>query len=162
MVNYSGEEILREKFNTKGIRVGKFITDLFRQYIESMDFFFIATSNREGKCDCSYRGGWKGSSPAVKVIDEKTLIFPDYRGNGAFQSLGNILENPNIGILFIDFTHAQRLRVNGQAVIVDTPEWKELFPKSLQIVKVTVEEIYPNCSLRIPRMKRVSETNNNL
>lgn len=38
-MNYSGEEILREKFNTKGIRVGKFITDLFRQYIESMDFF---------------------------------------------------------------------------------------------------------------------------
>ncbi|WNC13169.1 pyridoxamine 5'-phosphate oxidase family protein [Brevibacillus brevis] len=146
----SGEQFLREKFQTNGIRVGQKLTDLLRRYVEAMEFFFIATADREGNCDCSFRGG----SPAVKVLDETTLLFPDYPGNGAFQSLGNLIENPNIGMLFIDFEHQQRLRINGRAEVKDDPELCRHFPGSIQVVQVTVEEVYRNCSARIPRLTR--------
>lgn len=146
----SGEQWLQDKFQTKGIRVGQKITSLLGRYVEAMEFFFIATSDRDGNCDCSFRGG----SPAVKVLDEETLLFPDYPGNGAFQSLGNILDNPKIGMLFIDFTHQQRLRINGKAEVLDDAKLCEWFPGSIQVVKVTVEQVYRNCSARIPILSR--------
>lgn len=147
----NGEEFLRNKFQTKGIHKGNKLSDLLCRYVESLDFFFIATAAKDGNCDCSFRGGF----PAIKVIDEETLIFPDYPGNGAFQSLGNILENPHIGMLFIDFTHQQRLRINGRAEILDDSDWCNLFPGSIQVVKVTVEQVYRNCSARIPKLTKM-------
>jgi len=147
----NGELTLQQKFETKGIRVGEKITDLLRRYLESLDFFFIATADKDGNCDCSYRGGY----PALKVLDETTLVFPDYPGNGAFQSLGNILENPHIGMLFIDFTHQQRLRINGKAKLLDDPRLCALFPGAIQVVKVEVEQVYRNCSARIPKLARI-------
>ncbi|QRG66046.1 pyridoxamine 5'-phosphate oxidase family protein [Brevibacillus choshinensis] len=144
----SGEQRLRDKFQTGGIRVGQKLTPLLRRYVEAMEFFFIATADRNGNCDCSFRGG----VPAVKALDDETLLFPDYPGNGAFQSLGNILENPRIGMLFIDFSHQQRLRINGKAEVLDDPSLCEWFPGSIQVVRVTVEEVYRNCSARIPKL----------
>lgn len=144
----SGEQFLRSKFQTNGIRIGHKLSDLLRRYVESMEFFFLATADRAGNCDCSFRGG----VPCVKVLDDTTLIFPDYPGNGAFQSLGNIVENPHVGMLFIDFTHQQRLRINGQAELLNDPELCALFPGSIQVVKVFVEEVYRNCSARIPKL----------
>ncbi len=120
---------------------------------EAMEFFFIATADRDGNCDCSFRGG----SPSVKVLDDETLIFPDYPGNGAFQSLGNIVENPNIGMLFIDFSHQQRLRINGKAEVLDDEELRRWFVGSIQVVKVTVEQVYRNCSARIPKLVSLSK-----
>jgi len=147
-MDLSGEQILRDKFQTNGIRAGQKLSPLLSRYVEAMDFLFIATADKGGNCDCSFRGG----SPSVKVLDEVTLVFPDYPGNGAFQSLGNILENPKIGMLFIDFTHQQRLRVNGKAEVLDDPDLCALFPGSIQVVKVSVEQVYRNCSARIPRL----------
>jgi predicted pyridoxine 5'-phosphate oxidase superfamily flavin-nucleotide-binding protein len=147
---YSGEEILRQKFGTKGITVHKNIPPFFREFMESMDYFFIATANQEGKCDCSFRGGY----PLVKVIDKSSLIFPDYPGNGAFQSLGNIVENPHVGLLFLDFENAIRIRVNGRAEILHDHDMLNDFPGSIQIVKVELEEIFGNCPGNIPLMKR--------
>lgn len=146
----SGEQLLRDKFHTKGIHTGEKLSELLRRYIESLDFFFIATADKAGNCDCSFRGGF----PAVKVLDETTLLFPDYPGNGAFQSLGNIMENPHIGMLFIDFTHQQRLRINGRAEVTDDAELCAWFPGSIQVVKVAVEQVYRNCSARIPKLTR--------
>jgi uncharacterized protein len=146
----SGEERLQDKFGTKGIKIGTKISDLLQRYMESLDYFFLATADKAGNCDCSFRGGY----PAVKVLDESTLIFPDYKGNGAFHSLGNILENPHIGLLFIDFKYQQRLRINGKAEIATDETFMNHFPGSIQIVKVTVEQIYRNCSQRIPKMER--------
>lgn len=151
VMELSGEQLLQEKFQTKGIRLGQKISDLLQSYVESMDFFFIATSDKEGNCDCSFRGGF----PGVKVLDETTILFPDYQGNGAFQSLGNILENPHIGMLFIDFTHQQRLRINGRAEVLDDADLCAFFPGSRQVVKVTVEQVYRNCSARIPKLTRM-------
>ncbi len=136
-----GDEILRRKFGTTDVPVSTSLMESVARYIESLDFFFIATSNRAGECDSSYRGKRQGV-PVAKVLDEKTIIFPDYLGNGSFRSLGNILENPHIGMLFMDIKSGLRIRVNGEAEISDNPTWLEMFPKSLQTVKVTVQEVY--------------------
>jgi hypothetical protein len=79
---------------------------------------------------------------ATARTDEHTIIFPHYLGNGSFRSLGNILENPHIGMLFMDFKTGVRMRVNGEATLSDDAGWPNLFPGSLQTVKVTVREAY--------------------
>ncbi|MGZ4162658.1 MAG: pyridoxamine 5'-phosphate oxidase family protein, partial [Tumebacillaceae bacterium] len=95
--------------------------------------------------------------PVVKVLDDHTLVFPDYPGNGAFQSLGNIVENPHVGMLFIDFERAIRIRVNGTAQIVesiDDEEITSLFPGAQQYVVVSTEQVFGNCTARIPTLVR--------
>ena len=91
----------------------------FRDFVEAQRMFFLATSDDEGRLDCNYRGGPPGF---VKVPDGKTLLFPDYNGNGSYMSLGNLRVNPHVGLLFIDFEAQRRLRVNGRAEIIEDPE----------------------------------------
>lgn len=153
-----GEQILRERFNTTELAnkierhgVSDTIPFLFKMYIEASDFFFIATANGNGETDCSFRGGGPG---CVRVLDERTLAFPDFPGNGLFQSLGNLLENPHIGMLFIDFEKAQRLRINGTAVFSTDQSELAMFPGALSVIKVTIREVYTNCSRRIPKLVR--------
>lgn len=136
-----GDEILRRQFRTPDIPVASTLSQDIVHFIESLDFFFIATSNRAGECDSSYRGKGDGV-PAIRVLDSQTIIFPHYLGNGTFRSLGNILENPHIGMLFMDLQTGLRIRINGHAEISDDPEWLKVFPHSLMTVKVTVEEAY--------------------
>ena len=131
------------------------IDDETAYFIEGQSYFFISTSDNTGKCDCSFRGTEEDkegyTQPAVIVIDPKTLIFPDYSGNKMFNSLGNIIVNPHIGILFIDFPTATRLRVNGHAEISqDMNGHQEKWPTAKRYVRVTVEQVFRNCSKRIP------------
>ena len=124
-------------------------------FIEAQKFFFIATSDDKGNCDCSFRGSEddsKGESqPAILVVDSKTLVFPDYSGNKMYNSLGNILSNPKIGILFVSFTSTSRLRVNGRAEIVEDSEaYSHIWSTSRRYVRVTVDQVFTNCSRRIP------------
>src|SRR5512145_2662753 len=58
--------------------------------IEAGPFFFLATSDANGRCDCSFKGGGPG---ILRVLDARTLAFADFSGNDLFMSLGNILEN---------------------------------------------------------------------
>ena len=84
-----------------------------KAFIESVPYFFIATANAEGRPDCSFKGGLPGF---VRVTGANELAFPDYDGNGMFKSLGNLLVNPNVGLLFIALhDKPKRLRVNGSA-----------------------------------------------
>lgn len=136
-----GDKILRRRFRMPDIPVASSLSQDIVHFIESLDFFFIATSNRAGECDSSYRGKGEGV-PAIRVLDSQTIIFPHYLGNGTFRSLGNILENPHIGMLFMDLKTGLRIRINGHAEISDDPEWLKVFPHSLMTVKVTVEEAY--------------------
>jgi|SRR5690348_846589 len=136
-----GDEILRRRFRTPDIPVASSLSQDIVRFVESLDFFFIATSNRAGECDSSYRGKGEGV-PAIRVLDSRTIIFPHYLGNGTFRSLGNILENPHIGMLFMDLKTGMRIRINGHAEISEDPEWLKLFPHSLMTVRVTVEEAY--------------------
>ena len=78
---------------------------------------FIATSDAHGECDSSFRAGPPGF---IRVIDEKTVMWPEYKGNGVMASMGNISENGYVGMLFVDFFEtAVGLHVNGKATIVD-------------------------------------------
>lgn len=118
------------------------------KFIEAAEFFFLATANAEGQPDCSFKGGPRGF---VKVLNETTLVFPDYDGNGMFKSLGNIEVNPSVGLLFITMgATPQRIRVNGRAkVLRDSPLLKEFVGAQL-LVQVEAEHIFPNCPRYVP------------
>ena len=118
-------------------------------FVERCPMFFLATADAEGRPDCSYKGGLPGF---VRVVDERTLAFPDYDGNGMYRSLGNLKVNPNVGLLFIDFTQPKRLRVNGVASISDDDELMRAFPGAVFIVRVAVTHIFPNCPRYVHRM----------
>jgi predicted pyridoxine 5'-phosphate oxidase superfamily flavin-nucleotide-binding protein len=121
----------------------------FHARLESAPFFFLATSDDKGNCDCSFKGGDKG---LIKVISGTQIAFPDFDGNGAFMSIGNIFLNPHVGLLFIDFLDGARLRVNGRASIHDTGDFLKLFTNAKRVVVVDIEQVVPNCSKHIPRL----------
>jgi predicted pyridoxine 5'-phosphate oxidase superfamily flavin-nucleotide-binding protein len=126
----------------------------YHERIEAGLFFFLATSNARGQCDCSFKGGGPG---LVRMLDPRTLAFPDFDGNDLFMSLGNILENPRVGLLFIDFADGARLRVNGCAAIHDDGPARALFPAAPRVVVVAIEEVTPNCPAHVPRLRPAVE-----
>jgi predicted pyridoxine 5'-phosphate oxidase superfamily flavin-nucleotide-binding protein len=112
--------------------------------------FFLATADADGWPDCSYKGGRPGF---VRVIAENTLAFPSYDGNGMFKSLGNVLSNAKVGLLFIDFEKPRRLRVNGIASIGFDDPLLASFEGAQLIVRVQAQHIFPNCPRYVHRMK---------
>lgn len=124
-------------------------------FIERQIMFFLATSDENGHPNCSFKGGPRGF---VRVLDPTTLAFPDYNGNGMFLSMGSIKSKRRVGLLFIDFEHQVRFRVNGEATIdLDDPLIAD-FPGAQLIVRVRVREAFPNCSRYIPRMQLIEES----
>lgn len=113
-----------------------------RAFIDSRDMFFLATADAAGRPNCSYKGGDPGF---VRTLDEMTLVFPHYDGNGMFLSAGNILVNPNVGMLFMDFASPKRLRVNGACSIEPTSSVAPAFCGAQFVMKVCVREVFPNC-----------------
>lgn len=126
----------------------------FAEFIETRPFFFLASSDGEGRCQCNYRGGEAGF---VRVEDEKHLIFPDYSGNGLLHTIGNFLENPHVGLLFIEFESARRIKVNGRVDIIDDAEelkaYRSLpgYTAAKRIIRVEVEYAVLNCSRYLDR-----------
>ena len=123
----AGNRSLQERFDTRRLadRIeDRKVTDTIdagdRAFIESMDMLFIATADEHGRPTCSYKGGEPGF---VRVLDEHTVAFPIYDGNGMFLSAGNVLVNPEVGLLFISFERGRRLRLNGTASIARTTSW---------------------------------------
>jgi len=121
-------------------------------FIHARDMFFLATADDEGRPNCSYKGGDVGF---VRVIDEITLAFPSYNGNGMYLSAGNVLRNPHVGLLFLDLEQASRMRVNGIARIEDDDDLLPDYPEAEFIVRVDVREVFPNCPRYIHRYRRV-------
>ena len=164
----AGERILQERLGTVQ-RAEQFyknqvtaqLTPTMREFIQRMEMAFIATSDASGECDCSFRAGPPGF---IKVLDERTIAYPDYRGNGVMASLGNVLENPHIGILMVDFTRDLiGMHVNGDASLVPPARMREFdldIPevdqpagrRPVQWVLVNVTEAYIHCSKHIPLM----------
>ncbi|MDD3519129.1 MAG: pyridoxamine 5'-phosphate oxidase family protein [Chromatiales bacterium] len=129
-------------------------------FIEGLPFFFLATADDQGHCDCSFRGTDPtpngGPASAARVIDAQTLVFPDYDGNRMFNSLGNVIANPQVGLLFIDFAGQTRLRVNGGAEIIESAsDDASIWPQAKRLIRVEVAQAYWNCSRRIPVDPRV-------
>jgi predicted pyridoxine 5'-phosphate oxidase superfamily flavin-nucleotide-binding protein len=124
-------------------------------FIQRCRMFFLATADPQGQPDCSYKGGLPGF---VHVIDERTLAIPDYDGNGQYRSWGNVLANPRVGLLFIDFESPKRLRVNGTAVVSKDDELLAAIPGAVFVIRVTAERIFPNCPRYIHKMQLVEES----
>ena len=117
--------------------------------------FFLATVDKEGRPTVSYKGGPVG---LVKVIDDQTLAFPGFDGNGMFYSMGNIVGQSHVGLLFIDFETPHRFRVQGRATfrrddpLVDT--WKE----AKYVVRVDCDRVWVNCPRYIHKHQRVGQS----
>jgi predicted pyridoxine 5'-phosphate oxidase superfamily flavin-nucleotide-binding protein len=131
------------------------ITAEDREFIERRDMFFLATADAEGRPNCSYKGGDPGF---VRVLDETTLVFPNYDGNGMYLSCGNARMNPNVGMLFIDFETPRRLRVNGTATLAPAASVTPLYPEAQFVVRVAVREVFPNCPRYIHRYQLVERS----
>src|ERR671921_154800 len=122
-----GEHLLQERHGTTNRARGFYnhqmldhLNDHMREFVARMEMVFVATSDASGEADCSFRAGPPGF---VCVLDESTLVYPEYRGNGVMASLGNISENGHIGLLFIDFCgDAIGLHINGRAAILENGE----------------------------------------
>ena len=153
----------RHQWDETGLRamMRPTISASLARFIEGLPFFFIATASADGHCDASFRGQERAASgdplPALRVIDETQLVFPDYSGNGLYNSLGNILSNPHIGMLFMDFERQRRARINGTALVQRADDAiRAIWPLAQAAVVVTVEQAYGNCPARIPRLTPVS------
>jgi uncharacterized protein len=163
-----GEHILQQQYGTTE-RAGRFydtqlsdeLTPRMTEFIGRMEMAFIATSDASGECDCSFRAGEAGF---IRVLDDRTIAYPEFRGNGVMASLGNIVENQHVGILMIDFTQDLiGLHVNGVAEIV-TPGYLHALDaylpepadnpgkRPVQWVLVRVIEAYIHCSKHIPKL----------
>lgn len=123
-----------------------------RLFIESRDLFFLSTVDEDGQPTCSYKGGAPG---LVKVVDTRTIAFPNYDGNGMFLSMGNIGSRAKVGLLFIDFEAPHRIRLHGEAsVVLDDPLLPQ-WPGANLMVRVTIGQLFVNCPRYIHRYQRV-------
>ncbi len=152
-----GSRQMQERFDTRRladrleqVTLRHAFTDEDRAFVAGAPMFFLATSDAQGHPDCSYKGGLPGF---VRIVDPTTLEFPSYDGNGQFRSLGNLVVNPHVGMLFIDFAAARRLRINGVASINDNDEVRNAYPGADLIVRVAVSQIFPNCPRYIHKMQ---------
>ena len=157
LLYHDGNRQLQDRFESRRIsdRLESLARTAFsaedKTFIEGAAYFFIATADAEGRPDCSFKGGMPGF---VRVTGPSELAFPDYDGNGMFKSLGNVVVNPNVGLLFIALHGTpRRLRVNGSArVRDDDPLLKETVGAQL-IVRMEARAIFPNCPRYIPDMQ---------
>lgn len=127
-------------------------TDQDRSFVQRCSMLFVATADAHGRPDCSYKGGLPGF---VRVVDGRTLALPDYDGNGMYRSWGNILANPHVGLLFIDFENQKRLRVNATAQISADDPLRAEYPGSVFIVRMTAYRIFPVCPRYVHKMQLV-------
>ena len=153
---HAGMRELQDRFDTRALadrldeRLGRSaFTAEDRAFIESRSLFFLATADARGQPDCSYKGGDPGF---VRVTADDELAFPSFDGNGMFRSLGNVLIQPRVALLFVDFERPNRLRVNGQARIDFDDPLRDSFVGAQLIVRVRAERIFPNCPRYIHRM----------
>jgi predicted pyridoxine 5'-phosphate oxidase superfamily flavin-nucleotide-binding protein len=153
---------LQDRFDTRRLAdriderlVRETIDDDDRAFIESCDMVFVATADGEGRPQCSYKGGDPGF---VRVLDERTIAWPSYDGNGMYLSAGNLLANPHVGLLFIDFEQRKRLRLNGIATIADDDPLLAEYPEAQLIVRVAATEVFPNCPRYIHQYRLVERS----
>lgn len=122
-------------------------------FINAVDMFFLSTIDQNNRPTVSYKGGDPGF---VKVIDETTLAFPSFDGNGMFMSMGNIKQNNKIGMLFISFEKPHRLRVHGEATITEGDSLLKIYPEADLIVRVKLTDYWQNCPRYIHRYKKIN------
>jgi predicted pyridoxine 5'-phosphate oxidase superfamily flavin-nucleotide-binding protein len=170
-----GERALQKKYGTTA-RAGAFysnqmldhLNEAMESFLGRMDLVFISTADAQGDCDASFRAGPTGF---MQVLNDKTLAYPEYRGNGVMASLGNIRENPKIGLLFLDFYRDKiGLHINGRASVISPQAFKDRpdspivadehrplgNPRVEFWVVIDVEEAYIHCSKHIPLLRKLT------
>jgi predicted pyridoxine 5'-phosphate oxidase superfamily flavin-nucleotide-binding protein len=161
---HGGSRKLQDRFDTRRLAdrlEARTVRDVIRaedrEFIERMDMFFLATADAAGQPQCSYKGGDPGF---VRVLDDHTLAFPNYDGNGMYLSLGNVLVNPNVGMLLIDFcaVRPSRMRIEGTATIAENDQLAWEYPGAQFVVRVQVQRLFPNCPRYIHRMELVERS----
>ncbi len=159
---HDGSRELQDRFDTRRLAdrieeriVHDQIDDGDRAFIEARDMFFIATTDEDGQPQSSYKGGEPGF---VRVLDEKTIAFPLYDGNGMYLTAGNLMTTKKVGLLFIDFEGRKRMRLNGVASVADDDPLLAEFPEAQLIVRVTATEVFPNCPRYIHEYKLVKRS----
>jgi uncharacterized protein len=159
---HESSRTLQDRFDTRRladrieqVTVRDHIEERDREFIEARDMFFIATTDADGHPTCSYKGGEPGF---VRVLDERTLAFPNYDGNGMYLTMGNLLANPHVGLLFLDFEGRRRLRLEGTASIDDDDPLVAEYPEAQFVVRVRAERVYPNCPRYIHRYRLVERS----
>src|SRR3954451_12233441 len=162
---HEGARRLQDRFDTRRLadRLDEkflrepLIGDADRAFIERMDMFFLATADADGHPQCSYKGGDPGF---VRVLDARTVAFPNYDGNGMYLSMGNLAVNPHVGMLFIDFVSERqsRLRLNGVASIDEDDPLVAGYPEAQFVVRVRATHVFPNCPRYIHRLSLVERS----
>jgi predicted pyridoxine 5'-phosphate oxidase superfamily flavin-nucleotide-binding protein len=159
---HRGNRALQDEFQSRAIAdrleqvtTRSAFTESDKEFIERAIYFFIATADAGGHPDCSFKGGAAGF---VRVTGPSELAFPDFDGNGMFKSLGNIADNPHVGLLFVHFEKPRRLRVNGSALLCRNDQLLAQTVGAQLIVRVTAQAIFPNCPRYIPSMKLAEES----
>ncbi|PZQ45635.1 MAG: pyridoxamine 5'-phosphate oxidase [Rhodovulum sulfidophilum] len=155
LLYHEGNRRLQDRFGSRGIADRLEATTLRRafsesdaRFIEEAEVFFLATADAFGRPDCSCEGGPPGF---VRVIGPAELAFPDFGGDGMFKSLGNILTNPAVGMLFLATgPRPAGLRVNGTArVSLDDP-LIGVFAGARLVTRVRARAIFPTCPRPLP------------
>jgi uncharacterized protein len=153
---------LQDRFDTRRLAdrleeriVRETIDEDDRAFIEARDMFFIATTDEQGQPQCSYKGGDPGF---VRVLDETTIAFPIYNGNGMFLTAGNLMQTGKVGLLFIDFEGRKRMRLNGVASVTDDDPLLSDYPEAQFVVRVRATEVFPNCPRYIHEYRLVARS----
>jgi uncharacterized protein len=161
-VYHDGNRRLQERFDTRRLAdriedrmIRDYMDEDDRAFIGARDMFFLATADEEGKPQSSYKGGEPGF---VRVLDERTIAFAVYDGNGMYLSAGNALVNPQVGLLFIDFEGRKRMRLNGVASVADDDPLLAEYPGAQMVVRVRATEVFPNCPRYIHEYRLVSRS----
>jgi len=161
MSNIYGDEHrrLQAQFETRKLadRVEEMVIkseldDMDKAFVASRDMFFLSTVDHQGRPTVSYKGGDPGF---VTIVDDATIAFPSYDGNGMFFSMGNIAGHAEIGMLFIDFEKPNRMRVQGRATIQDNDPLLDLYKEADMIVRVAIQQTWVNCPRYIHRYQKV-------
>ena len=129
------------------------ITKAYRALIEASPFCALATSGPDG-LDCSPRGDPKGF---VRVVDDKTVVVPDRRGNNRIDSLRNLINDPRVALLFLIPGVSETLRIMGRATISTDPELCASFTMQGKaprcVLVIAVEQVFFQCAKAIVRSK---------
>lgn len=158
---HDAQRAWQDRFDSRRLadRLAEATTDIigepYRRFIEARDMFFLATADEDGWPEASYKGGEPGF---VRVLDEHTVAFPLYNGNGMYLSAGNLDVNPRVGMLFVDFETGTRLRLNGEASIDPDDVLLPTFPGAQLVVRVRARAVFANCRRYVHRYQLVERS----
>lgn len=159
---HDGNRVVQDRFDSR--RLADLVNDVIvhdrfseedRALIESRDMFFISTVDSEGRPTVSYKGGAVGF---IRVVDDNTIAYPGYDGNGMFLTSGNIMNNPDVGLLFIDFEDPRRLRMHGTATVDTQDPLLAEYVDAKYIIRIKVRNLFINCPRYIHKYQKLEDS----